>query len=160
MSMSETETVNIWRYVGIYLATTIVLYLAWIAFVYAFPSMEKSTSTPVNLAIIFASTSCSYFYFIRQHGRLFERHEYWKIVTFSTAASLLFSIVCLLVSIAVGIAPVAVDGVSTGAWIMVMAILALFGFCLNAIGFNKRIGKRLLKANRARRAQLDAKPFQ
>jgi uncharacterized protein (DUF58 family) len=73
---------------------------------------------------------------------------------------LLFSIVCLLVSIAVGIAPVAVDGVSTGAWIMVMAILALFGFCLNAIGFNKRIGKRLLNANRARRAQLDAKPFQ
>jgi len=73
---------------------------------------------------------------------------------------LLFSIVCLLVSIEVGIAPPALESVSAGAWVMVMAMLALFGFCLNAIGYNKRIGRRFLKANGARRAELDARPFQ
>ncbi|TPI35555.1 hypothetical protein FJ414_17915 [Mesorhizobium sp. B3-1-6] len=160
MLIDNMETVNIWRYVGIYITITIVLYLAWIAFVYMVPSMESATATPVNLAIVFASTSFSYWAFIKRHGRLFERNEYWKIVIFSTVASLLFSMVCLLFSMAVGIAPASLEQFSVGAWVMVLAILALFGFCINAIGFNKRFGKRFLKANRGRRAQLDAEPFQ
>ncbi|MER8395891.1 ABZJ_00895 family protein [Mesorhizobium sp. M1340] len=160
MPADKIEAVNIWRYVGIYISATIVLYVSWVSFVYLLPSVEKSTATAVNLAIIFASSSFSYSAFIKRHGRLFERSEYWKIVILSTAASLLFSIVCLLFSVLIGVAPTSLEDIPAGAWILVLAILALFGFCLNAIGFNKQLGKIFLKASRARRAQLDAEPFQ
>lgn len=80
------------------------------------------------------------------------------MVLFSTAAALLFSVACLLFSIAIGIAPDVTD-IPALAWIMVFVMLAVFGFCLNAAGFSNWLGKILLKTFRARQTELDTEPF-
>lgn len=80
------------------------------------------------------------------------------MVLFSTAAALMFSAVCLLVSITIGIAP-DVAGIPALAWIIVFVVLAAFGFCLNAVGFSKWFGKVMLKTFSARQIQLDTEPF-
>lgn len=159
MTLEKTDSTNIWPYVGIYILTTIVLWLIWLAFVSVVPAAEKSGGTAIGVATIFGSTLVSYSMFIKRNGRLLDRGEYWKIVIFTTAATLLFSIVSLLFSIAAGLTPGNLNSIPAGVWIMMLVMGALFGFCLNAAGFSNRFGRTLLKANRKRQTQLDTEPF-
>jgi uncharacterized membrane protein YhaH (DUF805 family) len=101
----------------------------------------------------------AYSMFVRRTGRLLERGEYWRIVTFSTAATLLFSVVAVLFSIAIGATTEDLSGIPAWIWIMFLVIGGLFGFCLNAAGFSNRFGKTFLKVNRAKQTQIDTEPF-
>ncbi|MBA1144331.1 ABZJ_00895 family protein [Mesorhizobium neociceri] len=157
MPSDRTEAVNLWPYVGIYILTQVILYLAWLGFGFLVPA-PNSVNSAASFVIIFASTFFAYSVFIRRNGRLFNRGEYWRMVLFSTAAALMFSAVCLLVSITIGIAP-DVAGIPALAWIIVFVVLAAFGFCLNAVGFSKWFGKVMLKTFSARQIQLDTEPF-
>ena len=81
MTIERAEAANVWPYVGIYLLTTIALSIALIVFAMFFPSWFESGGQAMNFIIIFASTMTAYSFFVKRHGRLFTRQEYWRIVS-------------------------------------------------------------------------------
>ncbi|MEO5756519.1 MAG: ABZJ_00895 family protein [Mesorhizobium sp.] len=159
MTIEEMETANVWPYVGIYILTTIVLSIILIVLTIMFPSAMESAGKAMNFVVIFASTSTTYSFFVKRKGRVFSRQEYWRIVSFSTMAALLFSGLLVLFSIATGAFP-EIDSIPAGAWILILAFAVLLVFGLNAAGYSKRFGNNFLKAHRAKQTPLDIKPFQ
>ncbi len=160
MAAETAKPTNVWPCVGIYIATTIILAAIWAAVGYMAPALVEKANTGASFVMIFASTLAGYSAFIGRNGRLFNRSEYWKVVFLSTAATLLLSAVMMLFSIAVGAAPRNVNNVPARIWIILLIIGAIFGLCVNAIGFSSRLGKTLLKAHSRRQTQLDTEPFQ
>ena len=155
MAIDQHNSPNLWPYVGFYFLMTAILSLAWFGFGYLVPSALEKANVAVNVGIVFVSTSTVYTAFIRRHGRLFARSEYWKMVSYSTLASLLFSTVSVLFFMAIG----AAGSLSPGMWLLVLAIGLAFVFVLNAAGFSNRFGKTILKAHSKRQIQLDTEPF-
>ncbi|MDX8454361.1 ABZJ_00895 family protein [Mesorhizobium sp. VK9D] len=166
MTTETAKPANVWPYVGIYIATTIILTAIWVmvgylapALVELAPTLVEKAKTAASFVTIFASTLSAYSIFIRRNGRLFDRGEYWRVVLLSTAATLLFSAIMMLFSITVRTAPGSVNDVPARIWIILLIIGAIFGLCVNAIGFSSRFGKTLLKAHSKRQTQLDTEPF-
>ncbi|MGX5803853.1 ABZJ_00895 family protein [Bradyrhizobium sp. Arg314] len=159
MATETAKPANVWPYVGIYIATTIILTAIWAMVGYLAPTLVEKAKTAASFVTIFASTLSAYSIFIRRNGRLFDRGEYWRVVLLSTAATLLFSAIMMLFSITVRTAPGSVNDVPARIWIILLIIGAIFGLCVNAIGFSSRFGKTLLKAHSKRQTQLDTEPF-
>lgn len=160
MTIENQESANIWPYVGIYLLTTIALSIALIVFAMFFPSWFQGGGQAMNFIINFAATMTAYSFFVKRHGRLFSRQEYWKIVSFSTIAALLFSALLLAFSFATGAMPAGGGGIPAYGWALLIAFAVLLVFGLNAAGYSNRFGNNLLKAHRAKQTPLDTKPFQ
>ena len=160
MTIESQAPVNVWPYVGIYILTTVALSIALIVFAIIFPSWIDSVGKAINFAINFASTMTAYSLFVKRNGRLFSRQEYWKIVSFSTIAALLFSALLFLFSFATGAIPEDLGGIPAGVWILILAFAVILVFGLNAAGYSNRFGNTLLKAHRAKQTPLDIKPFQ
>ena len=160
MTIERAEAANVWPYVGIYLLTTIALSIALIVFAMFFPSWFESGGQAMNFIIIFASTMTAYSFFVKRHGRLFTRQEYWRIVSFSTLAASLFSLLLLMFSFAAGATPADGGSMPAYAWLLILAFALLLVFGLNAAGYSNRFGNNLLKAHRAKQTPLDTKPFQ
>lgn len=159
MAAETTKPANVWPCVGIYIVTTMILTAIWAAVGYVAPDLVEKANTAASFVMIFASTLAAYSVFIRRNGRLFDRSEYWKVVFLSTVATVLFSAVMMLFSIAAGAAPGSASDVPAKIWIILLTIGTIFGLCVNAIGFSSRFGKTLLKAHSKRQAQLDTEPF-
>lgn len=160
MTIEKTESVNVWPYVGVYMLTTIALSIALIVFAMFFPSLFESAGKAMGFIINLASTMTAYSFFVRRNGRLFSRQEYWKIVSFSTIAASLFSLLLLALSFAGGSIPGGAGDIPAYAWILILAFAVLLVFGLNAAGYSDRSGNNFLKAHRAKQTQLDTKPFQ
>ncbi|BCM21347.1 ABZJ_00895 family protein [Mesorhizobium sp. J8] len=156
MAVDQRDFPNLWPYVGFYFLTTTILSLAWTGYWYFVPSALENDSVVVaaNAGIVFGSTATACAAFIRRHGRLFTRSEYWRMISYSTAASLLFTIISFVFFSAIWPA----GNLSPSMWVLVITQV-VFVFVLNAAGFSNRFGKIILKAHKKRQIQLDTEPF-
>lgn len=158
MAAEEEGSVNVWPYVGIYILVTFLASLLLVVVALIFPGLAASAGKSSYVGINIASTLASYSVFINKHGRLFRRSEYWKTVTFSTAAVILFSLIFVLLAAAADTSTSGLN-IPVGGWVVIMALATLIAFGLNAIGYSRWFGNSLLKANRKRRVQVDTTPF-
>ncbi|UCI10138.1 ABZJ_00895 family protein [Mesorhizobium sp. B1-1-8] len=124
-----------------------------------FPSLAASVGKSSYVGINIASTLASYSFFIKKHGRLFRRGEYWRTVTFSTVAVVLLSLIFVLSATAADTTTRDLKDIPVGGWVVIMALATLIAFGLNAIGYSSWFGNRLLKANRKKQVQIDTTPF-
>jgi len=158
MEIDGAESVNVWPYVRYYILTMIVATIALAIFLVFVPSLAESFGKASGFAINIASTMFASSKFIKNNGRLFNREEYWKIVSFSTLAACFVSALQGWLVFEGGarpdlssLPPVALAGI--------LLFTGLLVFVLNILGYSSRFGKTMLKAELARRARIDAATF-
>ncbi|RWC96615.1 MAG: hypothetical protein EOS32_07755 [Mesorhizobium sp.] len=158
MEIDGAESVNVWPYVGYYILTVTVATIAFAVFLVFVPSMAESLGKASGFAINLASTMFASSKFIRHNGRLFNREEYWKIVSFSTLAACLFSAIQGFLVLEGGARP-ELSSLPPSALVGIMLFAGLLTFVLNILGYSSRFGKSFLKAELERRARTDAATF-
>ncbi len=159
MNVYQTESVNVWPYVGFYSLMMIGLTVVFIGISTIFPSLPNSVGHASGFAIAFGSTSFASWKFIRRNLRLFNRNEYWKITLLSSLASCLLSLLLVGLAVAGGAMPGS-NTIPLLAWVFILLFAGLLAFGINAAGYSSGMGKNFLKAELARQARINAETFQ
>ena len=158
MEIDGAESVNVWPYVGYYILAMTIATIALAVFLVFVPSIAESFGKASGFAINIASTMFASSKFIKNNGRLFSRTEYWKIVSFSTLAACVFSVVQGWLVLEGGARP-ELSNLPPAAMAGILLFTGLLIFVLNILGYSSRFGKAMLKAELARRARIDAATF-
>ncbi|MER8416963.1 ABZJ_00895 family protein [Mesorhizobium sp. M1329] len=160
MNIDRVKSVNIWPYVGYYILTTIVVTIAFAVLFALVPSPPEGLAKASGYAINIAATMFTYSKFIRNNVRLFNRNEYWKIVSFSTLAACLIAAVQILITFGSrGGGQENYGSIPPVAWIGILLFASILVFVLNIAGYSNRFGNTMLKAELARRTRIDAETF-
>jgi hypothetical protein len=125
----------------------------------AFPSLPEGFAKASGYAINMVSTMFAYSKFIRNNARLFNREEYWKIVSFSTLAACLLAAVQIFITFGSGGSKENLSNIPPVAWIGILLFAGLLAFVLNVVGYSNRFGNTMLKAELARRTRIDTETF-
>jgi peptidoglycan/LPS O-acetylase OafA/YrhL len=151
--LETAQPVPLGRYVGKFAAWFVGALIIFSILARIFPEIAAEYGKHISFAITIASVMAAYQLFLKEQQRLLSDSEYWRMVGLCSAVAAAAAVAQLMLIWSAGELP----PLSPGLWIFVLFIAAVVTIVPVLLGFSKRAGNSLLKAEARRQAKANAK---